>query len=307
MPEPEMNEELQQPIEDGQIVELEAEEVSEDKEALAAIENVSVEEDKEVKKEDELEDYSKGVQKRIATLTKKMREQERAANSAYEYAQSLQAENQQLKQSSTQLNKNYLSEAHNRLTSQRAQANAVLKGAYQDQDWDKVTKAQGILDKITVEESKLANSKPVVQQQQQSNYQTYQQPAQQQQQMAQQQAQPDPEAESWADKNEWFGQDETMTLAAFNIHRKLIEEEGFDTSDSTYYDEIDKRIRTEFPHKFSTGDEVKSNSKMQQNVAPAGRSDSSGRKRQVKLSASEVQMAKRLNVPLSEYAKHIKR
>jgi hypothetical protein len=304
MPEPEMNEELQ-PIEDGQIVEVE--EVSEDKEALDAIENVSVEEDKEVKKEDELEDYSKGVQKRIATLTKKMREQERAANSAYEYAQSLQTENQQLKQSSTQLNKNYLSEAHNRLTSQRAQANAVLKGAYQEQDWDKVTKAQGILDKITVEESKLANSKPVVQQAQPNNYQTYQQPMQQQQQMVQQQAQPDPEAESWADKNEWFGQDETMTLTAFNIHRKLIEEEGFDTSDSTYYDEIDKRIRIEFPHKFSTGDEVKSNSKMQQNVAPAGRSDSSGRKRQVKLSASEVQMAKRLNVPLSEYAKYIKR
>ncbi len=304
MPEPEMNEELQ-PIEDGQIVEVE--EVSEDKEALDAIENVSVEEDKEVKKEDELEDYSKGVQKRIATLTKKMREQERAANSAYEYAQSLQTENQQLKQSSTQLNKNYLSEAHNRLTSQRAQANAVLKGAYQEQDWDKVTKAQGILDKITVEESKLANSKPVVQQAQPNNYQTYQQPMQQQQQMVQQQAQPDPEAESWADKNEWFGQDETMTLTAFNIHRKLIEEEGFDTSDPAYYDEIDKRIRTEFPHKFSTGDEVKSNSKMQQNVAPAGRSDSSGRKRQVKLSASEVQMAKRLNVPLSEYAKYIKR
>ena len=267
MPEPEMNEELQQPIEDGEIVELEAEEVSEDKETLAAVEDVSVEEDKQVKKEDELEDYSKGVQKRIATLTKKMREQERAANSAYEYAQALQAENQNLKQSSTQLNKNYLSEAQNRLTSQRAQANAVLKSAYQEQDWDKVTKAQGILDKITVEESKLANSKPVVEQAQPNNYQAYQQPMQQQQQqMVQQQAQPDPDAEKWADKNEWFGQDETMTLTAFNIHRKLIEEEGFDTSDPAYYDEIDKRIRTEFPHKFSTGDEVKSNSKMQQNV-----------------------------------------
>ena len=306
MLESEVNEEIQQEvIEDGEIVEVETEELSDD--AKAAIDDISVEEEQQVKKEDELEDYSKGVQKRIATLTKKMREQERAANSAYEYAQSLQTENQQLKQSSTQLNKNYLSEAHNRLTSQRAQANAVLKGAYQEQDWDKVTKAQGILDKITVEESKLANSKPVVQQAQPNNYQTYQQPMQQQQQMVQQQAQPDPEAESWADKNEWFGQDETMTLTAFNIHRKLIEEEGFDTSDSTYYDEIDKRIRIEFPHKFSTGDEVKSNSKMQQNVAPAGRSDSSGRKRQVKLSASEVQMAKRLNVPLSEYAKYIKR
>ena len=302
MLEPEVNEEIQQEsIEEGQIVELEAEESS-DEAADAAIEEVPVE---EVKKEEELEDYSKGVQKRIATLTKKMREQERAANSAYEYAQALQAENQNLKQSSTQLNKNYLSEAQNRLNSQRAQANAVLKNAYQDQDWDKVTKAQGILDKITVEESKLANTKPVAVEQP-TNYQNYQVPMQQQA-PVQQQAKPDPEAEDWAGKNTWFGEDETMTLAAFNIHRKLIEEEGFDTSDSTYYDEIDKRIRTEFPHKFSTGDEVKSNSKMQQNVAPAGRSDSSGRKRQVKLSASEVQMAKRLNVPLSEYAKYIKR
>ena len=306
MQEPEMNEELQQePIEDGEIVELEAEESSDDKESEVAIENVSEQEDKQVKKEDELEDYSKGVQKRIATLTKKMREQERAANSAYEYAQSLQAENQQLKQSSTQLNKNYLSEAQNRLNSQRAQANAVLKNAYQEQDWDKVTKAQGILDKITVEESRLVNSKPV-QVEQTTSYQNYQAPIQQQA-PVQQPAKPDPAAEDWASKNEWFGEDETMTLAAFNIHRKLIEEEGFDTSDTTYYDEIDKRIRTEFPHKFSTGDEVKSNSKMQQNVAPAGRSDSSGRKRQVKLSASEVQMAKRLNVPLGEYAKYIKR
>ena len=306
MQEPQMNEEVQQdPIEDGEIVELETEESSEDKEVEAVVENVSEEEEKKVKKEDELEDYSKGVQKRIATLTKKMREQERAANSAYEYAQSLQAENQQLKQSSTELNKNYLSEAQNRLNSQRAQANAVLKNAYQEQDWDKVTKAQGILDKITVEESKLANTTPV-QVEQPTNYQNYQAPMQQQA-PVQQQAQPDPAAEDWASKNEWFGEDETMTLAAFNIHRKLIEEEGFDTSDTTYYDEIDKRIRTEFPHKFSTGDEVKSNSKMQQNVAPAGRSDSSGRKRQVKLSASEVQMAKRLNVPLGEYAKYIKR
>ena len=302
MLEPEVNEEIQQEsIEEGQIVELEAEESS-DEAADAAIEEAPVE---EVKKEEELEDYSKGVQKRIATLTKKMREQERAANSAYEYAQALQAENQNLKQSSTQLNKNYLSEAQNRLNSQRAQANAVLKNAYQDQDWDKVTKAQGILDKITVEESKLANTKSVAVEQP-TNYQNYQAPMQQQA-PVQQQAKPDPEAEDWAGKNEWFGENETMTLAAFNIHRKLIEEEGFDTSDPTYYDEIDKRIRTEFPHKFSTGDEVKSNSKMQQNVAPAGRSDSSGRKRQVKLSASEVQMAKRLNVPLSEYAKYIKR
>ena len=98
-----------------------------------------------------------------------------------------------------------------------------------------------------------------------------------------------------------------MTLAAFNIHQKLIEEEGFDPSDSMYYDEIDKRMRTEFTHKFSNGGAVKSKARMQQTVAPAGRSDGSRGKRQVRLTKSEVEMARRLNVPLQEYAKHIKR
>jgi hypothetical protein len=234
-----------------------------------------------------------------------MREQERAAQSAYEYAKNLQAENENLKSSTSQLNQSYYGEAENRLKSQRAQANTVLKGAYQDQDWDKVTKAQEILDKITVEESKLANGRmqierePVVQNvpQEQAFQQQVQAPP----------AQADPEAEDWAQKNEWFGQDEIMTLAAFNIHQKLIEEEGFDPSDSMYYDEIDKRIRVEFPHKFNGGGDVKPKAKMQQTVAPAGRSESSGKKRQVRLSKSEVEMARRLNVPVTEYAKHIKR
>ena len=128
--------------------------------------------------------------------------------------------------------------------------------------------------------------------------QTYQQPVQQQT------AAPDPAAEDWATKNDWFGQDETMTLAAFNIHKKLVDEEGFDPSDSMYYDEIDKRIRVEFPHKFEG---TKTQGKPQQTVAPAGRSESSGRKRQVKLTKSEVEMARRLNVPVQEYAKYIKR
>ena len=142
-------EEVQEPTE---IVELE-EEVKEDSPVESApIEDVSVEAESESKDADELENYSQNVQKRISTLTKKMREQERAAESAYEYARNLQAENENLKQSSTQVNQNYQSEAESRLKAQRAQANSVLKSAYQDQDWDKVTKAQDILDKITVEE-----------------------------------------------------------------------------------------------------------------------------------------------------------
>jgi hypothetical protein len=300
MLEEENNQAPEQEVDEGEIVELDVSE-----EDQAAVENVSEEETKQDEEQDELENYSKNVQKRIANLTKKMREQERAAQSAYEYAKSLQSENEHLKTSTSQLNQSYYGEAENRLKSQRAQANAVLKGAYQDQDWDKVTKAQEILDKITVEESKLANNRMQIQRE--PVYQEVpNQPAFQQQFQAPT-PQADPEAESWAEKNEWFGQDEIMTLAAFNIHQKLIEEEGFDPSDSMYYDEIDKRMRSEFPHKFSDGGAVKSKAKMQQTVAPAGRSEGSGRKRQVRLSKSEVEMARRLNVPVQEYAKHIKR
>jgi hypothetical protein len=300
MLEEENNQAPEQEVDEGEIVELDVSE-----EDQAAVEDVSEEETKQDEEQDELENYSKNVQKRIANLTKKMREQERAAQSAYEYAKSLQSENEHLKTSTSQLNQSYYGEAENRLKSQRAQANAVLKGAYQDQDWDKVTKAQEILDKITVEESKLANNRMQIEREPVYQEVPNQQAFQQQVQAPTPQA--DPEAESWAEKNEWFGQDEIMTLAAFNIHQKLIEEEGFDPSDSMYYDEIDKRMRAEFPHKFSDGGAVKSKAKMQQTVAPAGRSEGSGRKRQVRLSKSEVEMARRLNVPVQEYAKHIKR
>ena len=144
---------VEEQIEDGEIVELDSEESD-----ASALET----EAQEPSKEDELENYSKGVQKRIANLTKKMREQERAAQSAFEYAKNLQAENENLKTNTSRLNQSYYGEAENRLKSQRAQANSVLKGAYQEQDWDKVTKAQEILDKITVEESKLANGRMTI-------------------------------------------------------------------------------------------------------------------------------------------------
>ena len=293
--------EEQEPTE---VVELdEVEQDSESEQVAAPIEDVSVEETKADQEQDELEDYSKNVQKRISNLTKKMREQERAAQSAYEYAKNLQAENEALKKNTSQYAENYQSEAESRLKAQRAQANAVLKSAYQDQDWDKVTKAQDILDKITVEESKIANGRlsiePTTEYQEVQAPQGLQQPTPT--------PQPDPAAEDWASKNEWFGEDEAMTLVAFNIHRRLVEEEGFDTNDPTYYTEIDKRIRAEFPHKFSGGGEAEPKGKIQQTVAPAGRSESSGRKRQVRLTKAEVEMARRLNVPLQEYAKHVRR
>jgi hypothetical protein len=292
-------ESAQEPTE---VVELD-EEVTESPEAEAApIEDISEEESAKDKQEDDLEDYSKNVQKRIATLTKKMREQERAANSAYEYAKNLQAENEQLRKSSTELKTSYQTEAESRLKSQRAQANAVLKSAYQEQDWDKVTKAQDILDKINIEESKLANTKIVPETDNQASTVQSQPTNTQPMQKA-----VDPKAEEWANKNEWFGTDKVMTTAAFTIHDILTNEEGIDASDPIYYSELDKRIRNEFPHKFNEVAETSTKPKVQQTVAPAGRSESTGRKKQVKLTKSEVEMARRLNVPLKEYAKHIRR
>tara|TARA_R100000655_G_scaffold38035_2_gene72948 strand:+ start:1025 stop:1936 length:912 start_codon:yes stop_codon:yes gene_type:complete len=300
----EENEKAEEQIEEGEVVDLEQEETEPEVGEESPVEEEVVEEtakDPETEEsKDELEDYSKNVQKRIATLTKKMREQERAAESAYAYAKSLQEENVKLKENTTQLNTNYQTEAENRLKSQRAQANNVLKSAYQEQDWDKVTKAQEILDKITVEESKLQFTKmqaPAVEEQ---NQQVIPNPLEQ----PQQRVEPDPKAEAWAQKNEWFGSDESMTWVAFNIHNKLLEQ-GFDPEDSMYYDEIDKQMRAEFPHKFANGGGVET-SKIQQTVAPAGRTTNSKGRKQVRLTKSQVEMAKRLNVPLKEYAKHLK-
>jgi hypothetical protein len=302
----EENLKVEEQVDDGELVNLEEDQpetqpeaVEEPKDEVEVVEETSEEEPGEEKK-DEYEDYSKNVQKRIATLTKKMREQERAAESAYAYAKSLQDENVKLKESTTQLNSNYQTEAENRLKSQRAQANNVLKTAYQEQDWDKVTKAQEILDKITVEESKLQFTKMQAPSVESAQAQVIPNPLEQ----PQQAVEPDPKAEEWAQKNEWFGSDEPMTLVAFNIHNKLLEQ-GFDPDDPMYYDEIDKQMRAEFPHKFSDGGSVEP-SKIQQTVAPAGRTTNSKGRKQVRLTKSQVDMAKRLNVPLKEYAKHLK-
>ena len=213
----------------------------------------------------------------------------------------MQEQNKQLQQRSFTVDKSYLSEAEQRLKSQRAQATAALKTAHENSDFDKVAQAQDILAKIAVEESRVKQSRS------QAEYQIQQSQTQQEQPVVQnyQAPAPDPKAEDWTDRNEWFGSDETMTLAAMNIHKKLVEEEGFDPSTDEYYTEIDKRIAVEFPHKF----EKTENKKPQQRVASAGRADTStsSNKKQVKLSPSEVQMARKLNVPLSEYAKFVKR
>jgi hypothetical protein len=316
-----MNEEAKQEelVDEGEVVEVDLPEEKpsgkiadiatteeSDQEAEKVIEDVSQE--PEEKSAEELEDYSEKVKKRIGNLTRKLREAERGQESAYEYAKRVAEENQQLKTRSSSLDKSYLNEAESRLKSQKAQALAALKNAHEVADYDKVAKAQEVLAKIAVEENKVSDSKVVIQQQEelQTNYQDYY-PNQALQNQTQQAAVPElvGRDKEWVDNNEWFGQDEVMTMGAMAINKQL-ESEGFDLGSEEYYSEVDKRIREEFPQKF---DESSVKSKPQQKVASAGRvaGNTSSNKRQVKLSPSEVQMAKRLNVPLGEYAKYVKR
>jgi len=316
-----MNEEAKQEelVDEGEVVEVDLPEEKpsgkiadvvtpeeSDKEAEKAIEDVSQE--PEEKSAEELEDYSEKVKKRIGNLTRKLREAERGQESAYEYAKRIAEENQQLKTRSSALDKSYLQEAESRLKSQKAQALAALKNAHEVADYDRVAKAQDVLGKIAVEENKVSDSKVVIQQQeeQRANYQNYY-PNQALQNQTQQTVVPElvGKDKEWVDSNDWFGQDEVMTMGAMAINKQL-ENEGFDLGSEEYYSEVDKRIREEFPQKF---DESSVKSKPQQKVASAGRvaGNTGSNKRQVKLSPSEVQMAKRLNVPLGEYAKYVKR
>ena len=254
---------------------------------------------------DELETYSKGVQKRISRLTEKYRKEERDRQEAVRVAQQLLQEKQQLEGRLKQLDSGYLNEYGARIEAQVASARRNYKDAYDAGDTDKMIEAQEALARATSDKDRYEIAK-------QRADQRLQAPVQQQQQQyapqpqQQQQAAPavDQKAQGWAEKNTWFGQDEVMTYAAFGVHRKLVEEEGFDPQSDEYYSEIDRRMRSEFPNKFQA---EKKSGKSQ--VAPAGssasRSTKSGR-RTVKLSPSQIAIAKRLNVPLEEYAKYVK-
>jgi len=256
--------------------------------------------------EDDLSDYSANVQKRIKNLTQKYREAERQQEEATRVAQQLLQENQHLKGRMQKLDSGYLNEYGTRIETQIAAARRAYKEAYESGDTDAMIEAQETLARVTTEKDRYdlakrraAQQQPAPQQQQQQQQQ-YQQPQYQQP----QQPKPDPRAQTWAEKNEWFGQDEVMTYAAFGIHRKLVEEEGFDPQSDEYYNEIDRRMRSEFPNKFAG---QKSSKKTQ--VASAGSSASRTTKqgrRSVKLSPSQIAIAKKLNVPLEEYAKYVK-
>ncbi len=247
-------------------------------------------------KKDELEDYSAGVKTRIDKLTKRMREEERQKQSAVEFAENVKKENDNLKSRLQNLDKGYQEEFGGRIESQLTGAKRALKDAHEAGDSDRLVEAQEALATLTVEKSKL--KKPVEQ------VDPVPQVQQQPQQQAQQQQPPDPKAEAWANKNEWFGHDEVMTYASFGIHRRLIEDEGFDPQSQEYYAELDKRLASEFPHKLGT--QATNGGSRKVASAETSKSRNKGGRKTVRLSPSQVAIAKKLGVPLEEYAKYVK-
>ena len=269
-------------------------------------EQVATAADRVERGDDDLDDYSKNVQKRIKKLTEKYREAERQGQEAATFAQQVLEENKQLKQRMEKLDSGYLTEYGARIEAQIGAARKAYKDAYDAGDTDAMIEAQENLARATTEKDRYDMAKRRADQQRESQPapEQWQQSAPQPQPQPQPQAQPDSKAQGWAEKNEWFGQDEVMTYAAFGIHRKLVEEEGFDPTSDEYYNEIDRRMRAEFPQKFAG---KKSSTKGQ--VASAGSSASRTTKqgrRSVKLSPSQIAIAKKLNVPLEEYAKYVK-
>jgi hypothetical protein len=252
-------------------------------------------EDKEDKKE-ELEQYSEGVQKRIAKLTRKMREAERQREEALTYAQSVRK--------LSKVDKSYVSEFEKRVTTNLSAAKVALRNAIEAGDVDAQVAAQEQLALLSSESSQLGRLKTIEAEEAELSKKVNITPQQVRQPNNYNNIPTDEKAEDWASKNSWFGNDSAMTYTAFDIHKKLVEEEGYDPKSNEYYVEIDKRIRVDFPHKF---DRLEGNTteraKPAQNVASARRSAPTGRKNTVKLSPSQVAIAKRLGVPLEDYAK----
>ena len=260
----------------------------------------------ETASEGEMEDYGKKVQSRIDKLTKKLRETERREQAAVQYAQGVQAEQNKLQNKVRSLDTGYLTEFSTRVEAETAETKKALKAALDAGDIDKQVEANQKLARLAIEHERVKATQAQRERLKKemeargidpNQPQMPQQPVQQPQRQAP--PPPDPKAEDWASKNTWFGEDEPMTLTSFSIHRKLMEE-GFDPQSDMYYNEIDKRMKDTFPHKFEQS------STPTQTVASANRGGPVRRKGTVRLTPSQVAIAKKLGVPLSEYAKYVK-
>jgi len=265
-------------------------------------EDKTFENERETKLEkDEVKEYSEGVQKRIAKLTRKMREAERQREEAIAFAEAANKSKSDLEGRLSKLDKSYVSEFESRVKTNMAAAKLALKNAIESQNVEAQVAAQEQIANLTMDAARLnalkveGETKPKEEKEVNINPQRVQQPT------------TDPKAEDWALRNPWFGNDSAMTYTAFDLHKKLVEEEGFDPKSDEYYAEVDKRIRLEFPHKFDkVEDTTTERAKPAQTVASAKRSASTSKGRKtVKLTPSQVAIAKRLGVPLEEYAKQL--
>ena len=257
--------------------------------------NGALQADNEDSEDDQFKKAESSTQKRIDRLTKKMREAERREQEAINYARNVQTEAEHIKKRMENLDNSYVSEFTTRVGAQMEQAESDLSRAMELGDTKSAVEAQRRVTALAIQSDRAEQAK-----------------AQQAQQQAQQQAyanrpqpaparRPDPKAEQWATKNKWFGDDQAMTYAVFGLHKKLIEEERFDPQSDEYYTELDRRMAEEFPHK------IKSQSKRPaQTVASASRTISGRSGRKVRLTPSQVAIAKKLGVPLEEYAKYVK-
>ena len=264
----------------------------------------------ETKEKDELAEYSEGVQKRISKLTRKMREAERQREEAVAFAISAKRQKDELEKRFSKLDKSYVSEFEKRVTTNMNAARIALKNAIEQGDVDAQVAAQEQLAFLSSDAARLGSLKTQLEEVDQkqvritpqqtevvNTYQGYNVPKN---------VPTDAKAEAWAAKNPWFGNDTAMTYTSFDIHKKLVEQEGYDPQSDEYYEEVDKRIRLEFPHKFAKIEgSTTERAKPAQNVASAKRPAMTGRKKTVKLSPSQVAIAKRLGVPLEEYAKQL--
>ena len=275
-----------------------------DKEQVAKEEvKEEVKEEQPTEQKKEMEEYSEGVKKRIAKLTRKMREAERQKEEAVTYAKRVMRERDEMTHTATTLDKDYAVEMENRIKSSLAAAQAKLGASRQADDKKAEVEALTAISQLGYEQGKLAEIKSR-QKMEETARETTRKQGPGAQYPTRQAPPPDAKAEDWAENNDWFGKDNAMTYTAFDLHRKLTEEEGYDPKSDSYYKEIDKRIRLEFPQKFGNTVE-KTINKPTQNVASATRSARVGRK-SVKLTPSQVAIAKKLRVPLEEYARQLK-
>ena len=291
-------------VEDKEITEQETDKTFENERETKLEEGGEVEGKEEKKDDDKLEDYSKGVQSRIAKLTRKMREAERREKAALEYAKAVEEKRKTTETKFSKVNEDYVKQFENRVKDGLDAAQKSLALAIENSDAAAQIEAQKKIAALSIDEARLNALK-----EQQSTTKEVSAPKLSDantlpESTPQNLPTPDPKAEDWAGKNTWFGKDRAMTFTAFEIHKDLVEREGFDPQTDEYYEEVDKRIKLEFPHKFDTKETQ--TSKPTQNVASVKRSAVRQGKQTVRLTSSQVAIAKKLGVPLEEYAKQIK-